>query len=111
MTMTFSTLIALAAGVWILSCALSLLALYWNRTGSQRLRAAFVWSCVALLLAYFGLSRMQLNGSKTVNGQLVWSLNSRWFFVAAMVLGAASLACTLWRWRARLAREKAIPAE
>ena len=97
--MTFSTLIALASAVWLLSCGASLLALYWNRVaGSRRLRAAFISSCVALVLGYGGLSRIQLNASRTVNGQVEWSINSHWFFLGALVLGAASLALNLWRW-------------
>jgi hypothetical protein len=98
--MTFSTLVALACVVWLLSCGASLLALYWNsRRRSQRPLAAFILSCAALLIGYCGLSRIQLNASKTVNGHLVWSINSRWFFTAALVLGAASLAWSLWNWK------------
>jgi hypothetical protein len=98
--MTFSTLIALALAVWLLSCGASLLALYWNLVAAaQRLRAAFISSCVALLIGYLGVSRIQLNASKTVNGQVAWSFHSRWFFIGALLLGGASLALTLWKWR------------
>lgn len=97
--MTFATLIALAAAVWLLSCAASLLGLYWNlRAGPQRWRAALVCSGMGLLSGYLGLSRIQLSGSKTVNGELVWSLNSRWFFWGALALGAVSLLWALWNW-------------
>jgi hypothetical protein len=83
-----------------LSCGASLLALYWNlKARSQRLRAAFISSCLALLLGYWGVSRIQLHASKTVNGQVEWSINSRWFFLVAVVLGAASVALTLRNWR------------
>lgn len=98
--MTFSTLVALASGVWLLSCAASLLALYWNlMAGSQRLRPAFISSCAALLIGYWGVSRIQLNASKTVNGHLEWSINSHWCFLGALVLASASLTLTLWNWR------------
>jgi hypothetical protein len=98
--MTFGTLIALALAVWLLSCGASLLALYWNIVAAvQRLRAAFISSCVALLIGYWGVSQIQLNASRTVNGRVAWSFHSRWFFIGALVLGGASLALTLWNWR------------
>jgi hypothetical protein len=72
-------------------------ALYWNiKARLQRPRAAFILSCAAVLIGYWGLSRVHLNASKSINGQLVWSFNSRWLFVGALVLGAASLAWSLW---------------
>jgi protein-S-isoprenylcysteine O-methyltransferase Ste14 len=77
--------------------------------GPQRLRAAFISCGVALLAGYFGLSRIQLNGSKTVNGHVEWSINSRWFFFGALVLAAASLALTLWNWRKARSRLVADP--
>jgi hypothetical protein len=98
--MTFSTLIAVAAVFCLLSCSLSLLAIYWSiRAGSQRGRAALICSGVALLVGYWGLKRIHLSASKTVNGHLVWSLNSHWFFIAALVLGAVSLAFGVYNWR------------
>jgi len=104
--MTFGILVAIACIVWVLSCALSLLAVYWN-TGAQRLRGAFITSIMGLLIAYAGFSRIQLNASKTVNNVVVWSLNSRWFFIAALVLGAGALGLTAWNWR----KAKTAPAQ
>jgi len=98
--MILTTLITLAATVWLLSCGASLMALYWNViAGMQRWRAAFGLSCIALLIGYLGWSRIQLHASKTVNGHLEWSFNSRWFFIVAMVLGAVALAWSIWNWR------------
>jgi hypothetical protein len=97
--MSFSLLIALASVVWLLSCGASMLALYWSlRAGSTRWRGPLVLSCVALLASYVGLSRVQFHASKTVNGNVEWSFNSRWFFLAALVLGAASLAISFWKY-------------
>jgi hypothetical protein len=98
--MIFSTLIAVASALWLLSCGASLLAVYWTiKARSRRPRAASISSCAALLVGYWGLSRIHLNASKTVDGHLVWSVNSQWFFGAALVLGAASLAWSLWNWK------------
>lgn len=107
--MTFYGLIALASAVWLLSCAASALALYWNVAAPvQRLRAAFISSCLALLIGYLALGRIQLNASKTVNGHVQWSINSRWFFIGALVLGGASLVLTLRNWRR--ASSRLVPA-
>jgi len=109
--MTLGALIALAAAVWLLSCAASVLARYWNIVApAPRLRAAFISSGLALLLGYWGLGWIQLHASKTVNGRVEWSINSRWFFIGALVLGAASLALTLWNWRKASSRHAANPA-
>jgi hypothetical protein len=110
--MTFSTLIALAAALWILSCTASSLALYFNfRAGPGKWRAASILSGVALLISYYGLSHVHIGASKTVNNHVVWSVNSQWFFVGALVLGAASLAFSLWNWRkAHSLRAPAAPA-
>ena len=100
MTMSFGALIALASAVWLLSCAASVLAMYWNIVApAQRLLAAFISSCLAILIGYGGLAWIRLNASKTVNGHVEWSINSRWFFIGALGLGGASVALTLWNWR------------
>ena len=97
--MTFSTLVALVAAVWLLSCGASALALYWNVFArAQRRGAALASSCVALLIAYGGLSRFRLSASKTVNGHVEWSVDSRWIFIAALVFAAAALALSVWKW-------------
>lgn len=54
-------------------------------------------SCVGLLIGYLGLSLIHLKAWHTVNGQLEWSVNSRWFFLAAVVLGAASVTVAAWK--------------
>jgi len=98
--MTFGILVTIAVAVFLLSCGASVLALYWSiKAGSHRGLGAVISSSIALVIAYVGLSCIQLHASRTVNGQLVWSLNSRWFFVAALVLGAIALALAVWKWR------------
>ena|SRR5437899_410543 len=95
--MTFRGLIALACAVWMLSCSASLIAMYMcMRAASKRWWAAILSCGVALATAYCGLTRIQLHASKTVNDHVVWSLDSRWFFIAALVLAFTSLALTLW---------------
>ncbi len=102
--MTFRVLIMLACAVWLFSCGAALLALYWNfKAGSRRTRAALISSGVALLSGYWGLSHFQYSASKTVNDHLEWSINSKWFFISALVLGSAALAVTFWNWKKTVA--------
>lgn len=54
-------------------------------------------SCVGLLSGYFGLSLIHVKAWHTVNGKLEWSVNSRWFFLAAVVLGAGSVTVAVWK--------------
>lgn len=105
--MTFGVLVGMAAIVWLLSCGASLLAVYWNcRAGRSRRAPAFILSAIGLLTGYAGLSRIQLHASKTVNDHVVWSFNSRWFFIAALVVGSAALALTGWNWMKERTRVK-----
>jgi hypothetical protein len=86
------------------------LALYWSiRAASLRWRPALILSVIGLLIGYLGWSRIHLNASKTVNGDLVWSINSEWFFLGAMVLGACSLALALWKCKKPISRPAAAP--
>lgn len=103
--MTFGTLAALASAVWLSSCGSSALALYWSlKRNAQRRLPALVLSAMGLLIGYLGWSRVQLSASKTVNGHLVWSINSKWLFLAAIILGACSLALAVWNYKKSCSR-------
>jgi hypothetical protein len=99
--MSLSILIGVGATLWLVSCVAALFALRWNLTaGRQRFHPALIAACLALLTGYWGLSHYHFQASKTVNGHTQWAFNSKWFFVAALVLGALSLGLTLWnRWK------------
>jgi SAM-dependent methyltransferase len=85
---------------WFLSCAAALLALRWSFVpGRRRFRAALISSCLALTIGYFGISRFRFAASQTTNGRLDWSINSKWFFLSWMLMGAVALILTLWNWR------------
>ncbi|HWY76411.1 MAG TPA: hypothetical protein VN281_12375, partial [Verrucomicrobiae bacterium] len=78
----------------------ALLALCWSMArGSERFRAALISACVALVIAWLGISRCHVTASSTVNGHVRWSLNSNWFFTASLVAGGAALTLTLWNRR------------
>ena len=97
--MTFNTLIGLTIGICLFSCAAALLAMWFGIAAKpERFRTAFALSGLALAAGYAGISRFHFAASKTVNGHVQWSFNSKWFFLGALVLGAISLTATLWRY-------------
>jgi|GEM_PF-2659443 hypothetical protein len=98
--MPFTILVVIASAIWLISLAVALLALRWSLVpGARRFRAALISSCVTLAIGWLGLTRIHLTASKTVNDQVVWSLNSKWFFIVSLLLGAVSLAVTFWNRR------------
>jgi hypothetical protein len=91
---------AVVAALWLFSFVAGLLALRWCVVpGRRRFRAALVSSCLAIAASYLGLARFHFTASQTTNGRVDWSINSKWFFLASLLLGAASLIWTLWTWK------------
>lgn len=98
--MSISTLYGVTAAVWLFSLAAALAGLWCSvRPGRRRRSAALLLSCLALAVSYLGLSRFHLAVSQTTNGRLDWSLNSKWFFLASLLIGVVALILTLWNWR------------
>src|ERR1700733_1463448 len=95
--MSFYILIGAAAVLWLFSLAAAIFGLRWTLIpGARRTGVALIASCLAVASAYFGLSRFHFAASKTVNNQLVWSFNSKWFFLASLILGVVPLGLALW---------------
>jgi len=98
--MSIYLLIGVVAVLWLFSFAAGVFGLRWTIVpGARRVRAALVASCLALASAYVGLSWLRLSASRTVNGHVEWSFNSKWFFLSSLLLGAVSLALALWNWK------------
>jgi len=94
--MNFQLFVAIAAAFWIASLAACVIAWF-----AKRFLISLILCLTALIIGYAGLTHVHLSASKTVNGEVVWSLNSRWFFIATLVLAALALAHTFWkRWEA-----------
>lgn len=103
-----SALLGVVVIIWLFSCVAGLLGVWWGGfSGTRRFRAAFISSCLALVSAGLGLTRFHVSASKTVNGQLQWSFNSKWFFIVALVLAVVALVLTAWNWRK--ARTQPLP--
>jgi uncharacterized membrane protein len=90
--MTFQFLIAIAAAAWLASLAACAIAAF-----AKRLWLSLILCLTALAIGYLGLTRVHLSGSKTIDGHVQWSLDSRWFFIATLILAALTLIYTLWK--------------
>jgi hypothetical protein len=89
-------LAAVAAVLWLASLVCAALAIGFSRGNPpRRLGAAIILAVVALVTGCLGM-QMHITYSRSVNGH-GWSLDSRWFFIAPLVLGAVALALALGR--------------
>ena len=93
----FYILCGAMALVWLVGLAAGLLALGRCCMVRERSRSALVMSIVALVIGWLGMVFFHFRFSKTVNGS-GWAVDSKWFFLALLLLGAVSLALALWKW-------------
>jgi hypothetical protein len=89
------SLFAFPAALWTASIATAALALFWHRHTAAYPQRALVYSVVSTALAVFGLVNIHVTASQTVNGQVRWAINSKWFFLVALAFGCFSLARAL----------------
>jgi hypothetical protein len=94
----FYMLCAVVAVAWLLGLTVGFVALGWSVAIRKRLWPVLVLSILALAIGWLGLMFFHVRYSKTVNGS-GWTIDSKWFFLAPLLLGAVSLLLTLWKWR------------
>jgi len=98
--MTFHVLAGIAAALWLVSMVGCGLAFRWSWLSvPRRFWAAVILSVAALALGYLGMTRFHVVASRTVNGQVEWRFDSRWFFIVPLLFGTFTLAYTLWKQR------------
>jgi hypothetical protein len=83
--------------LWLVGLASGLFALGWCVTIRERLRPALIMSILAIAVGWLGMVFFHVRYSKTVNGS-GWAIDSKWFFLAPLLLGAVSLSLALWKW-------------
>jgi hypothetical protein len=93
----FYLLCGVVAAAWFFGLAVGLVALGWSVAIQKRLWPALVMSVLALIVGCLGLLFFHIRYSRTVNGS-GWTFDSKWFFVAPLLLGGAALLLTLWKW-------------
>lgn len=98
--MTFHVLVGIAVALWLVSMGACALAFRWSWLAApKRFWAAVILSVAALVLGYLGMTRFQVVASKTVNGEVQWRFDSRWFFIATLLFATFTLGYTLWKQR------------
>jgi hypothetical protein len=103
--MSFQILIGVVAALWLAGIAACVLAFRWSfLANGRRFWPAAILSILALVIGYLGLTRFSISASKTVNGEVQWRFDSKWFFIGSLVLGGLALAYTLWKGRKAAAR-------
>ena len=86
--------------VWLTGIAAAMLAIRWSLWSvRRRFWPAVILSFMSLAIAYVGITRVNFNSTRTVNGHVTWRFDSRWLFMASLVLGIFALGCTLWKKR------------
>jgi hypothetical protein len=100
---TIYILFAVAGVLWLFSMGCGAVALFsCCFPGRLRFWLTIVLSGLAILIGFLGMTRFQVTYSRTVNGS-GWSINSKWFFIAPLVLGIFALVLAIWR-RSRSSR-------
>lgn len=96
--MTFDINLGLFAGFWLASMAFAVLAIWWSLFAARgRILTAGFMSLSALAIGCLGSTRFHLTWTAWANGQLQYHYDTRWFFIAPLVLGVFALACTVWK--------------
>src|SRR5512142_2160223 len=95
--MTFDINLGLFAGFWLASMAFAVLAIRWSLFAAHgRILTAGIMSLSALTIGCLGSTHFHLTWTAWANEQLQYHYDTRWFFIAPLVLGVFALACTVW---------------
>jgi protein-S-isoprenylcysteine O-methyltransferase Ste14 len=96
--MIFYINLGIFAGFWLISMASCVMAIKWSFFGGRRrILPAAILSLLALIIGCLGSTRFHLTWETWTNGQLQYHYDTRWFFIAPLVLGSFALACTVWQ--------------
>jgi hypothetical protein len=83
--------------LWLFSLGICAIALYCAcGPGQTRFWLAVGFAVLAMIIGCVGALGFHVTYSRTVNNS-GWSLDSRWFFIVPLVLGALALGLSLWR--------------
>ena len=86
------------AGFWIISMAFCVLAIWWSLfAGRARILSAAILSVLAVTIGCLGSTHFHITWETWTNGRLQYHYDTRWFFIAPLVLGSFALACTVWK--------------
>jgi len=93
---SFNILVVIVLGLWFLSLAAGLLAIWLGWLASpRRFKGALGCSVAGLAMAFAGLNWFHFSFTKTTNGSS-FALDSKWFFLGTLGLALLALAVTFW---------------
>jgi hypothetical protein len=91
------TFIAIATVLWLAGVTACFVTLRWSTSCPvTRFPATLILSAAALAIGYLGFTKFQVTFTRTVNGN-GWSISSKWFFLALILLAAVSLSIACWK--------------
>jgi hypothetical protein len=94
--MTFDINLGLFGGFWLAGVASAVLAIWWSLFAARgRILTAAILSLSALTIGFLGSTHFHLTWTAWANGQLQYHYDTRWFFIAPLVLGVFALTCTV----------------
>jgi hypothetical protein len=86
------------ASHWLATIAACVLAFGWSLSSvHRRVWSGVILSILAMASSCWGLTRIHIDWSQTVNGHLQWRFDSGWFFTASLILSVLALAHALWK--------------
>jgi len=96
--MTFKAMVYATVMIWVAGCAACFQSFQLARQRHRtRYVTAIVFAAAAVGAGLLGISRFRVNYSQTVNGQMRWHIDSRWFFAALLAIATAALVHAVWR--------------
>jgi hypothetical protein len=98
--MTLPIFFGAIVAYWLFTTAASVWAFVWS-FNARRFWPCIVLSAMAFIGSIYGMSHFRISSSKTVNGQVQYSFDSKWFFIASLVISVLVAAFVLWnKWKA-----------
>src|SRR6478609_1790969 len=96
--MTLRDLVGTVMCLWLLSIVACIISIRWALFSlPRRFWPGVVLSVLALIGGYLGMTHFRVMASRSVNGQVQWKFDSRYFFIVTMILAAITLGIMLWR--------------
>ena len=93
---SFNLLVAIVAGLWLLSLAAGLFAVWFGCLASpRRFKRALGLSVGGLAIAFAGLNWFHFSFTKSTNGSS-FTMDSKWFFMGTLGLALVALALAFW---------------
>ena len=90
--------IEITFGLWFFSFVACAVAFRWSWLAApRRFMPAILLAMVSLIVGYLGMTHFSFAASKTENGHMLWSVNSKWFYITTLIMAGGTLLYTIWK--------------